>query len=147
MNLGIELDAVVDRLSSRLPSEFEVGMAADAAEAEAKNILRPRSVFVIPAEDSATDVSSSQLVQQVSAQTFGVLIVARNYRVSDRGAEQIDGLRACRIAVRQALIAWRPPHLLNPITAGRSSLLRYTAELMVWVEQFRTSYQFEAMPS
>lgn len=142
MHLGIEPRDVIQRLRDQLPPHWELGFAADAAEAEATNRLRPCSAFLVPGDEDARDLSDSGIVMQSVSQQVVVLICARNYRLTDRG-EQLDALKPCKIAVRQALIGWHAPGMTGPLVLGRSSLLRYTAELVVWVEQFRSTYQIE----
>lgn len=144
MNIGLDHLELVDRLRDRVAVARQVGLSADLAELEARTELVAPSLWVVPGDEEGTDQSDSGLVMQSIRQDVAIATVARNYRVSDRGAAQLDGLRAMRIAVRKELIGWRPAGCDRPLTVGPSRLLRYSAELIVWIDVFRTTYQLEA---
>lgn len=145
----LDVGVIVDRLRSAVPSTQlrSVGRAADYAAVRGPGDFPAPCAYVLLAAERPAAQPLGQAprgtqvaVRQFVEATFGVVLVARNYR--EQGGDQVaDELGALTEATRQALMGYVPDlEGARPCQLVRGDLLDYAAGVGVWADVYVTQH-------
>lgn len=116
-----------------------VGGAAQYAGVKSLGDFRTGSIYVVLAKEHNAAQNSNQPLRKAPATaTFGVIVVARNYR-DQTGRAAKDDLAPLVGAVREALIGWAPDGC-KPIAWLQGDVLDYDRTNLLWIDVFSTMH-------
>lgn len=120
-----------------------VGYAADLAQLEANDRIVAPAIYVVPGDEVSTDSSDMKVIRQQTTVGFNVVTVMRHYRISDRGLAAVDEFMPERLKLRNHIIGFRPTDFDTHLRHRNGKLLRYTDELMVYIDEFSADSYFQ----
>lgn len=126
---------IVQRLKD---AGFQSGLHGDFQSLKNDRALRAGSCFVMAAEDDATGIPDSKAIEYDVLATFGVVLVARSYRIDL--ANSIDDLEAMRDRAIAALSGFRYQGIGSIFWTGGELLDGAGTETILWLDRFVTSY-------
>lgn len=134
-----DLQPVIERLTAAVPELQTVEGAAQYAAITGLKDFRPPCAYVLLIRERA-DQEQPKAGRQRALVTFGVVVVARNYR-DQRGAEMKQTLDPLLSAVRNSLIGWTPDGAgARPVKWLQGDVLDYDANTLLWSDVFETQH-------
>jgi hypothetical protein len=139
---------IIDRLHDQVPGLRHVAGAADFAAvtrladfpAPCAYVLLAREQVDAPPKPGHAEHGQQIPLQQRAQVSFGVVVVARNYRAG-RGAQVADELSAVLGQVRSALLGYVPDVAgARPCHLQRGDLTRYDASTALWTDVYQTQH-------
>lgn len=121
----------------------DVGVSADIAYLEANDRLVAPSVWVIPGKEESIDASDMKYIAQITTCTVHVVSIVRNYRVSDFGAANTDTLLGQRLALKKHVLEFKSPGFDTRLRHVRGQPVRYTDELMIYIDDYNADFLFQ----
>lgn len=150
-----DVQLIATRLRARMPVLRLVGVAADYASVSSLQDYPAPCAYVVLGRDRGQpnqpgNAMPGQVapVGQMMTDTFGVILVVRNYR-EQRGEQVTDDLRAIVGGSRGALLGFVPD-----VPGGRAcqllggNLEDYDASTALWIDAYQTQHftQSESVP-
>jgi hypothetical protein len=139
----MNLAPIITHLRDAVPSLKLVGGAAQFERAFTGLTTLP-AVFVLPAKEAAdTSPFMDQVVEQMVASEFAVLIAVRNL-ADDEGAAAVESLEPVRVAVRDALLAWQPATDYNGCEYRAGDLVAFDNGVLWWQDSYATAFMIRS---
>lgn len=139
-----DIDLVIARLKSQVPTLRNVRGAADYASIKQFSDFVPPEAFVLLARERGVEAPGNS--RQPARVLFGVIVVARNYR-EQRGKPALDAATPLVGQVRDALIGWIPQDGNGvPVRGGRGcqwsqgDVMDYDQATLLWSDVFSTQH-------
>lgn len=149
LELGADLQSIVERLKATAPALRAVGGSANLDAAMKADRFPTNSAYVLPAQERggenhvATDGASGEGYAQLAEVSFSVLLIAKN--VADaRGAAAHGDLRSLRGEVFRALANWVPAWASLPVEWDSGALAEVRPGEIWWEDVYRTAVILEA---
>lgn len=149
-----DVQPIIQRLRDTVPVLRQVAGAADFAAvtsladfpAPCAYVLLAREQMDEPPKPGHAERGQQQAQQQRAIASFGVVVVARNYR-AQRGAQVADELGTVLGAVRAALMGYVPDCAgARPCRLQRGDLTRYDASTALWTDVYQTQHFLGVTP-
>jgi hypothetical protein len=149
-----DVQPIIDRLQARVSVLRQVAGAADFASVSNLSDFPAPCAYVLLARelpDAPSPPGHAERGQQIPLQqrvpaSFGVVVVARNYRAG-RGAQMADELRTVLGQVRAALLGYVPDVAgARPCYLQRGELTRYDASTALWTDVYQTQHFIGGTP-
>jgi len=145
---------IIDRLQTQVSALRQVSGAADfAAVTSLADFPAPCAYVLLACEqmDEPPKTGHAERGRQMAQQqraivSFGVVVVARNYRAG-RGAQVADELRTVLGQVRAAVMGYVPDCAgARPCRLQRGDLTRYDASTALWTDVYQTQHFIGVTP-
>ena len=126
----------VERLKDAVEG-LTVHGAADLAAARADH--KRDALYVYPiAEDGGSNVAERGAMQRHTVRN--AVLVALTNRRERRGESGLTELEQRREQIKEALAGWKPANADRPIRFVRGDLVGFTDGVLLWQDQFETSF-------
>lgn len=144
MSAPLDTSLIENRLKDAVPELQMVEGMAEYATIKDLREFRPGSAYVVLAgernpnsPDSAEGARSRGKSQALC--TFGVVIVARNYR-GRSGKEALQDVSPLVGKVRDALVGWSPVSPFKPIVWLSGDVMEYDNNTLLWLDVYTTTH-------
>ena len=135
----LDTSIIEARLKAAVPALDTVAGMVEYSQIKDLSSFRPGSAYVLLASERNPAVGIPQPRKATPAQaTFGVVLVAQNYR-DQLGKAALDDIRSIVGAVREALNGWMPEGW-TPIVWLQGDAAQSDASRAVWIDVFTTTH-------
>lgn len=135
----LDTSIIEARLKAEVPALDTVAGMVEYSQLKDLSSFRPGSAYVLLASERNPAVGIPQPRKATPAQaTFGVVLVAQNYR-DQLGKAALDDIRSIVGAVREALNGWMPEGW-TPIVWLQGDAAQSDASRAVWIDVFTTTH-------
>lgn len=106
--------------------------------------FRPPCAYVLLAREKGVPNTGNTTGEQHAVVTFGVVVIARNYRASTRGTEAAQALRPLLAQVRAAFMGWVPKLPgARPTKFIQGDLVDYDQANVLWTDVYQTQHSLQ----
>ncbi|ULU26595.1 phage tail terminator protein [Dyella terrae] len=118
--------------------------AVEYAAVKSLRDFRPPCAFVLLAREKGIPNVGNTTGEQHAGVTFGVVVIARNYRASTRGIDAAELLRPLLGQVRSAFMGWVPKLPgARPTQFVQGDLVDYDQANVLWTDVYRTQHSLQ----
>lgn len=140
-----DIDLAIEQLKANAPSlTGGVAGAADYAAIKGLRDFRPPCAYVLLAREKGNPNAGNTTGEQHAGVSFGVVVIARSYRASERGMQVKDELRKILGEVRAAFMGWVPrlPGA-RPTRFIQGDLVDYDQSTVLWTDVYQTQHSLQ----
>ena len=135
----LDTSIIEARLKAEVPALDTVAGMVEYSQIKDLSGFRPGSAYVLLASERNPAAGTPQPRKATPAQaTFGVVVVAQNYR-DQLGKAALDDISGIVGAVREALNGWMPEGW-TPIVWLQGDAAQSDASRAVWIDAFTTTH-------
>lgn len=135
----LDTSIIEARLKAAVPALDTVAGVVEYSQIKDLSSFRPGTAYVVLASERNPAAGTPQPRKATPAQaTFGVVVVAQNYR-DQSGKAALDDISSIVGAVRQALNGWMPEGW-SPIVWLQGDAMDSDASRVLWIDVFTTTH-------